>query len=238
MKKVLIGVATGILFFGFTGIALAKLPQLQQVINPNLVIATPTPTPTIKLINPNFKKIGQIQLEFTNKRGELDNVKVTAKDASSITVDNGGTNVKVDVQTNTHFRRKFWGTSDVNEISVGDSVNVIGRWVNEGKTEINAVLIRDLSIQKRQGTFFGTVKTITDTGFVMTTMQRGDETVTLDSTTKLLNRKGQTIASSDIQAGNTIRVRGMWDSTNFTITEVAEVKDFSLPPFATPTATP
>jgi hypothetical protein len=238
MKKALIGVTTGILFFSFTGIALAKLPPLKQIVNPNLVLSTPTATPSINLLHPNLGKLKQVILQYTNKRGEMDNVKVTAKDSTSITVDNGGTSVKVDVASNTHFRRKFWGTSDINEISIGDNVNVIGRWVNEGKTEINAVLIRDLSIQKRQGTFFGTVKTITDTGFVMTTIQRGDETVTIDSTTKLLNRKGQTITSSDIQAGNIIRVRGMWDSTNFTITEVAEVKDFSLPPFATPTATP
>jgi hypothetical protein len=123
----------------------------------------------------------------------------------------------------------------LNEISVGDTVNVIGRWTSEDRTEINAVLVRDLSIQKRNGVFFGTVKTITDTGFVMTTIQRGDETVTLDSTSKLLNRKGQTITSSDIQVGNTIRLRGMWDSQAFTITEVAEVKDFSIPVSPSPT---
>jgi hypothetical protein len=72
----------------------------------------------------------------------------------------------------------------------------------------------------------------------MTTIQRGEETVTLDPTTKLINRKGQAIATSDIQVGQIIRVRGLWDSVNFTVTEVAEVKDFSLPPFATPAATP
>ena len=182
--------------------------------------------------------MGQVVLKYTNKRGELDNVKVTAKDATSITVDNDGTSVKVDVTANTHFRRKFWGKSDIGEISVGDSIDVIGRWTSEDKTEIKAVLIRDLSIQKRQGVFFGTVKTITDTGFVMTTIQRGTETVTLDATTKLINRKGQTITAADIQVGHKIRVRGMWDSANFTITEVTEVKDFSLPPVATPTATP
>ncbi|HUC95277.1 MAG TPA: DUF5666 domain-containing protein [Candidatus Saccharimonadales bacterium] len=219
-------------------LALTGFYKVNQI-NPSIMpIATPTPTPIIKPINPNLGKLRQIQLEFTNKRGELDNVKVTAKDASSITIDNGGVSVKVDVATNTHFRRKFWGSSDINEISVGDSVDVIGRWTNEGKTEINAVVIRDISIQKRFGEFFGTVKSITDTGFVMTTIQRGEETVTLDPTTKLINRKGQAIATSDIQVGQIIRVRGLWDSVNFTVTEVAEVKDFSLPPFATPAATP
>jgi len=224
--------------FFAAGFLLANIGGIQRQINPNLIIAIPTPTPTIKpvLINPNIiKKIDLIELKFTNKRGELMNVRVTAVDAKGIIVDSEGTSIKVTLQTNTHFRRKFWGKSDVNEISVGDSIDVVGRWANEGKTEINAVLVRDLSIQKRFGVFFGTVKTITDAGFTLTTIQRGEETVTLDSATKLLNRTGQTITSSDIQVGDRIRVRGLWDSANFTITEVTEVKDFSIP---VPTTTP
>lgn len=213
----------------FAGLFL--FPGIQRV-NPGLIIATPTPTatPAIKFINPNLvKNLGKLELKFTNKRAELSNVKVTAKDTASITVDNGGASVKVDVASTTHFRRKFWGGSDLGEISVGDSVDVVGRWTSEDKTEIKAVVIRDLSIQKRFGVFFGNVKTITDTGFTMTTIQRGEEAVTLDSTTKLVNRKGETITAADIQVGNVIRVRGMWNSSSFTITEVVEVKDFSLP---------
>jgi hypothetical protein len=223
------------------GLLLAKLPSLQQVVNPNLIIstATPTPTPTAKPINPNlFKKIGVIELKYTNHRGELNNVKVTANSGTSLTVDNGGVSVKVDVYPDTHLRRKFWGKSSIAEISVGDSVDIIGRWTSEDKTEIKAAVIRDLSIQKRFGVFFGTVKSITDTGFVMTTIQRGEETITLDTTTKLINRKGQAITMSDIQVGHIIRVRGLWDSANFTVKEVSEVKDFNLPPFVAPTATP
>jgi len=200
-------------------------------------LPTPSAIPAIKLIKPILNNLQQIKLEFTNKRGELDGVQVTAKDSTSVTVDNGGTSIKVDVQSATHFRRKFWGDSDINEISVGDTVNVIGRWTSESKTEIKAVLIRDLSIQKRQGVFFGTVKTITDTGFVMTTIQRGEETVTVGSA-KLFDRKGKTINASDIQLGQMIRVRGLWDSTLFTITEATEIKDFSLPSQVSPTATP
>lgn len=219
-------------------IAILNLHQVNSI-NPNVFsTASPTATPAIKLIKPILNNLQQIKLEFTNKRAELGNVQITAKDATSITVNDNGTSIKVDLQTDTHFRRKFWGDSNLNEISVGDSVTVVGRWTSELKTEIKAVLIRDLSIQKRFGTFFGTVKTITDTGFVMTTIQRGDETVTLDSTSKLVNRKGTAITASDIQVGQTIRVRGMWNSTAFTITEVTEVKDFSLPPFVSPTATP
>ena len=208
---------------------------IEKNFNPNLPGSpTPTATPKTFLLKPNLiNTLGKIELLFTNKRGEILNVQVTAKDATSITVDNGGTSVKVDVTADTHFRRKFWGKSTLAEISVGDSVDVIGKWANESKTEIKAVLIRDLSIQKRFGVFFGTVKTITDTGFTMTTIQRGEETVTLD-TAKLINRVGQTIKSSDILVGHRVRVRGLWDALKFTITGVTEVKDFSIPVVPSP----
>jgi hypothetical protein len=212
---------------------LLALPILiKQDLNKNFqVVSTPTPIATAKpiLINPSLlKKIDIIELKNVNKRGELKNVKVISKDATSVTVDNEGTNVKVNVASNTHFRRKFWGKSTLAEISVGDTLNVIGKWAKEDKSEINAVVIRNLSIQKRFGVFFGKVKTITDTGFVMTTIQRGEETVTLD-TAKLINRKGESIKSGDILVGHNVRVRGLWNSTGFTITETTEVKDFSLP---------
>lgn len=210
---------------------LLLVPIIRQDIDLNLKTMSPAPAATVKplLVNPNLiKKIELVGSKFINMRGEFGNVKVTSKDDTSLTIEDNGKGVKVDITANTHFRRKFWGKSSLSEISVGDSVNVIGRWVTEDRTEIKAVVIRDLSIQKRFGTFFGTVKSTTDTGFVMTTIQRGDETVTIDSA-KLLNRKGQAINSSDIQVGNKVRVRGLWDKTAFTITETTEIKDFSLP---------
>jgi len=219
------------------GLFILPVIGVQREINPNLIIASPTPTATAKpVLVPNLiKKFEILELKYTNKRGELKNVKVTAKDATSITVDNEGVSVKAVVQTNTHFRRKFWGKSSLAEISVGDSVDIIGKWSNEDKTEIKALVIRDLSIQKRFGVFFGTVKSFTDAGFIMTTIQRGEEAVTLDSA-KLIDRTGSTITKSEILTGHRIRVRGLWNSANFTITEVTEVKDFSIP--VKPSSTP
>lgn len=208
---------------------LLLVPVIKQDLNLNLKVASPTPTAKPIFVNSNLlKKMDIIELKNINKRGELKNVKVTAKDATSVTVDNEGVNVKVNISSNTHLRRKFWGKSTLAEISIGDSLDIVGRWAKEDKTEINAVVIRNLSIQKRFGVFFGKVKTITDTGFVMTTIQRGEETVILD-TAKLINRKGELIKSSDIQINHTVRVRGLWNSTGFTITETTEIKDFSLP---------
>lgn len=207
---------------------------------PNINLTTPTPTATpspIKLIKTDaIKNVNLATFQYVNKRSELKNVKVTAIDATSITVDNNGTSVKVIFQLNTHYRRRFWGKSSVAEISVGDSVDVVGKWANESRTEIKAVLIRNLSIQKRYGVFFGDVKSITDTGFVMTTIHRGEETITISSSTKIIDRQEQNIEVKDILAGHRVRIKGLWDSDNFTIKEVVEIKDFSLPPVETPEA--
>jgi hypothetical protein len=178
--------------------------------------------------------------DIKNSRATV-NGQVTAVGSATITVNNNGTNVQVDIGSNTHFRRKFWGTSSLSEISVGDTVQVIGKWTSTADTEVTAVLIRDISIQKRNGVFFGTVTSLTSNGFVVNTIHRDSETVTIGSA-KIVDRKGNTLTASQIQVNDKIRVRGMWDSNLKTITEVTEIKDFSLPVQTsvspTPTATP
>lgn len=169
--------------------------------------------------------------QLKNSRAELKNVKVTAKTTTTLTVEHEGKNVTVNLSDNTHLKRKFGGNSDVEEFSVGNTVNIVGKWTDDTKTAVNAVLIRNESIQKRNGVFFGTVKSLTSGGFVLTTLKREDQTVTLGSA-KLVNRKGEAITDSDIKVGDKVRVRGLWDSSLKTITEVKEVKNLSLPPFS------
>ena len=225
--------------FAFVG--LLSLNSLGSTSTPS-AISTPTasPRPGLKTgIEDNIKNRVQ---SFENKRATISGT-VTAVGVSSITVNSSGANVQVDVTNNTRFRRKFWGESKLSEISVGDSVQVVGKWTSDAKTGITAVLIRDTSIQKRFGTFFGTVKSLTSGGFVVSTIHRDDETVTIGSA-KLVNRKEVTISASDVLVGHRVRVKGMWNNANKTITEVKEIKDFSLPaqsslsPFASPSPTP
>ncbi len=159
----------------------------------------------------------------------LKKVKVLTTGDSFLTVDNAGTTLKVNIVDETHLRRKFWGKSQIDEFSVGDTIDVIGRWTDTSKTALTAILIRNESIQMRSGVFFGTVKSLTDGGFVMTTIHRDDETVTIGNA-KLINRKQLVITQADIKVGDKVRVRGLWNNTSKTITEVREVKDFSLPP--------
>jgi co-chaperonin GroES (HSP10) len=165
---------------------------------------------------------------FLNARGNILRGTVTAVGTTDITVDNEGTSVKVNLTTKTQFRRLFWGKSSLAEITVGDKLNIIGRWANEEKTEINAVLIKNLSLMRRLGAFFGEVESLTAEGFVVTTIHNDDQTVTIGAA-KLVNREEQTITQADIKVGDRIRVKGLWDATAKTITEVTQIKDFSLP---------
>jgi hypothetical protein len=158
---------------------------------------------------------------------------VTAIGSSTITVGNNGTSIQVDINSTTHFRRKFWGKSSLSEISIGDTVNVIGKRTNSMNTEVTASTIRDISIQKRNGTFFGTVISLTSGGFVVNTIHRNNETVTIGSA-KITDRKGNTLSASGILVGDKIRVTGMWDNNAKTITEVTKIKDFSQPLKASP----
>lgn len=163
---------------------------------------------------------------------------VKSKETNSLVVTKDDKDVTVNVTDKTQFRRRFWGKGTFDEIQTGDTVNVIGRWADDAHTAINAVLIRDLSIQKRLGVFFGTVKSMNSNVWVISTLKKGEQEVTVNTTTKLVNRKGETISLDDVKTEHRVRVRGLWDKTKSTITEVSQVKDFDLPVKPTPTATP
>lgn len=171
----------------------------------------------------------------------ISGAKVTAKTDTTLTIEKDGKTYTVNFDSKTQLRRRFWGKSTLDEFSVGNIVNVIGRWTDDTHTAINARLVRNISIQKRFGVFFGEVKSLLGTGWVMSTKSenRADQTVTVSSETKFENRRGETITQAEVQVGHKVRVRGLWDRTLNTVTEVTNVKDFSLPqvPEATVTAT-
>ncbi len=144
---------------------------------------------------------------------------------------------QVNINDKTQLRRRFWGKAELEEFSVGDEVNVIGRYTNEEKTTIEAVLIRNLSIEKRWGVFFGQIVAKGSDSFVMETVNRGKQTVYVGKA-KLINRRGETINFNAIQEGHRVRVKGVWDKNLSKIIEVEEIKDFSLPPLPTKKTNP
>lgn len=167
-------------------------------------------------------------------RAAIINGTVSAKNGTTLTVTKSSKTYTVQTDGKTQFRRRFWGKGALDEIQVGHNVNVHGRWTDDSQTTIQAVLVRDLSVQKRFGVFFGNVTSLSTNGWVMDTVVRGSQTVTVSSTTRFVNRRGAPIAQTDIAVGHRLRVKGLWDKEANTITEVTHVKDFSLPPIPTP----
>lgn len=164
-------------------------------------------------------------------RAAIGTGKVTAKSGTTLTVEKDGKSYTVLTDDKTQFRRRFWGKGSLDEILVGHQVNVIGVWTDDTKTTIQAKLVRDISIQKRFGVFFGVVKSLTANGWVMSTVseKRADQTVTVSASTKFVNRKEEAIMQADVAVGHRVRVKGLWDSAANTVTEVTHVKDFNLP---------
>lgn len=131
----------------------------------------------------------------------------------------------------TKIKRKYGGDSSIDELSVGDEVSVSGKFLDATKNSIEACIIRDLSIQKRFGVFVGEITSISANGFIMTTLseKRADQTITLDSMTKIVNRNNDALTKVDLQVGQRVRVKGLWNSRQNTVTSVSHVKVFSLP---------
>lgn len=160
---------------------------------------------------------------------------VTAISGTTLTVTKDGKTYTVNTDDRTKFRRHFWGKSSLAEISVGDHLNVWGKFTNDSRTTILARLIRNLSVRKRWGAFLGTITSVSGNTLVIQTLNKGSLTVTASGKTKLVNRREQPISMIDLQVSHRVRVKGVWDETLHMVTEVNQVKDFSLPPLPTPT---
>lgn len=187
-------------------------------------------------------KAGLLGKIFNNRKNAIRivNGKITAKSGSTLTILKDSTTYTVNTDAQTQFSRKFWGKSSLDEMSAGNMVNVIGRWTDDAHTAVLARQVRNLSIQKRFGVFFGTIKSLSSNGWVMSTVgeKRPDQTVTTVAATKFVNRKEEAITSGDIKVGQRVRVKGLWDSSENTVTEVTHIKDFDLPVKPTVTSTP
>lgn len=139
-----------------------------------------------------------------------------------------GSNYKVDL-TEAKLVRQQWANSEIDEFSVGDLINVFGSLDETDNFLIHAKTVRDLSIRKNQQIFKGVVGTITPPdNFILQTTDFGDYTVLVSSETKIIKSEplactqvvgaicpssaSAIAAFSDIKTGETVIVRGTWDS--------------------------
>jgi hypothetical protein len=194
-------------------------------------------------------RVGAVK-NFFNTRATLNNAKITGKGTGSLTVEKDSVFYTILIDEKTRLRRRFFGEAKIDEIAVGNTVNIFGKWTDETHKTIQAALIRDMSIQKRFGAFVGDVTAVNGNDITIATVHRGTQKATVSDLTKIVDRKEVALTLADIKVGHRLRVKGMWDKSNNTITEVTQVKDYTLPvkptpkpkvtvtPTATPTPTP
>lgn len=154
--------------------------------------------------------------------------KITVIRENNFTISSEDGTFQVNITDNTKILRKFGGKSSLSEFSVGDEMMVFGKFTDDTKSIIDAKTVKNNSIQKRFGAFFGKVTVKNTDNFVMETAERGSQTVYF-GTAKFVDRKEMTITINDIKIGDRVRVKGVWDKTLSKITEVIQVKDFSIP---------
>lgn len=149
--------------------------------------------------------------------------------------------ITLNITDKTIILRKFGGKSNLSEIHIGDIVSARGTWMKVEDTVediLDVRVLRGISIQKRFGTFWGKIDSIGDDSFVLDTAKKGKQAVKIDASTKIVNRKEETIAFSDLKVGHRVRVSGIWDITLKTIDGVKAIKDWSLPPTLKVTVSP
>lgn len=167
--------------------------------------------------------------EKMKKHTIVQNAIITAIDGTDLTVESDGSMYRVDISEQTRLRRHYFGKSSIDEFAVGQKVMIVGVYTDDAKTRIEAKYIRNLSIMKRFGVFIGTVSAISGKQITLDTVARGVQSATVSDATKFVNRMTEPISLSDISVGHRIRIKGLWDKENKTITDVLQIKDFSLP---------
>lgn len=139
--------------------------------------------------------------------------KVTEISTNLLKVSIFGYIYKIDL-VNSKIVRHWWGNSSVDEFSVGDIINVLGYLDVSDNYLVHAKTVRDVSIQKMYGVFKGTIESITSTekSFVLKTEERGNQTVVVSDSTKIITAT-TTGSFSDLQVGLPVVVRGIWNKT-------------------------
>lgn len=187
--------------------------------------------------------IDQLKDRIKSKLPKRIHGKLTLINGSVLSVisDNGITYM-VTITSNTQLRRRFGGAATLSEFSIGDELAVIGnrRKTSDtefSETEIDAKYIRNLSIQRRNAVFNGTVTSKETLLFKIQTQSRGVQTVNINNAT-IYTQKDQKILYADLQIGDKVIVKGeLWDraSDNINAKKVMKLVRSTITVTPTPT---
>lgn len=160
--------------------------------------STERPLSTINAIKEKIKSLFPRQFRGKLKTINGSVLTVTTKD---------GKEIVVNVVKETMLKRRFGASSTLSEFMVGDELAVVAK--NQ-----DAKYIRNLSIQRRNAVFTGTITTKTDTSFTLQTVSRGLQNVYTSSTT-VIHEKDKVKTYADLAVGDKVLVKGeLWDRAN------------------------
>lgn len=128
--------------------------------------------------------------------------------------------VKIEPNTQTRVLKSNWSNIELNDISVGDVVNVYGYLDNTDSSLIYALTVRDLSYIASHVSLRGTITSIDSTGktFTLRTLNNTEVKVAVSSDTKIVkydeNGKVYTEGSfNDLVVNQAVIVRGLYNRT-------------------------
>jgi hypothetical protein len=160
---------------------------------------------------------------------------------ATVKVKHEGGEVTLKVTDKTKILRRIGGKASLSELKIGDIVSGRGVWEDDARAILDTRVLRDLSVEKRQGTFWGLVKSLGNDSLVFEVKNKGEIKVYVGSSTKIVDRQGKEIRFSDLKVNHRIRVTGLWDNSLKQVEAVKLIKDWSTGAIVqspTPTLTP
>lgn len=224
MRKIFTAVLITLLFTASTNPANAFMGMFGN--KPN--VSQNANKPKLKPNKQNMGVLEQLNLNVSRIIGGV----VAGVNGSVISVNKDGKTYAVATDDKTLFRRHFWGKSSLTEYSPGDRINVWGRWTNQEHTSMNARMVRNMSIMKKDGIIMGKVISKNTGSFIVekaTGSGNINITVNFDGNTRFIKLNGTDTTYANISIDDKVRIRGLFDVTLKSVTNVTEVKDFTLP---------
>lgn len=160
---------------------------------------------------------------------ELIDTNIEMVSANSLVVSKDKNTYTINVTPNTKILTKYGSISDLIEYSTGHKLNIWGTTNEASKSAITAKVIKNNSIQKRIGIFYGLVDSISGRTFTFSSKIYGQNQITIDASTKIVNNDNTPITASDIHENDRIKIIGSIDQSVNKITAAKAIKNFSQP---------
>lgn len=201
------------------------LPALGLAISTLLlpvIVSAQTLTTSVNSMGEKMKDRLEHRVEMKKEHKEIKKLerivmgKVTAISGTNITLVAKKGTYTVDASS-AKLVRRFGATMTIGEIIVNDELMVNGTVSSSTGTTIVAKMIRNISLQAKNGTFEGTISNLSATGFTVATKNRKDQTITVNASTTF-SKEGKTAAMTDLTTGSRVVVKGVWDRANSIVT--------------------